>query len=89
MFHNLYPEAPVHFLVIPKKHISSLLEIQEEDTELLGYMFHIANTIATEQLGLEGYKAIINAGEKGGQEIFHMHLHVMGGAPLSLSLIHI
>ncbi len=84
VFHNLYPEAPVHILVIPKKHISSLLTFEVEDAELLGHMFHIGNSIATEQLGLEGYKAVINTGEQGGQEVFHLHVHIMGGAPLSM-----
>ncbi len=83
-FNTRDPEAPVHFLVIPKQHISSLLELDGSQNELVGHMFYVANRIAKEQFGLEGYKAVINAGKAGGQEVFHMHLHIMGGTVLSM-----
>ena len=84
VFHTRDPEAPVHFLVIPKVHISSLLDLDGSQNALVGHMFHIGNQVAKEQFGLEGYKTIINAGAVGGQEVFHLHLHVMGGAKLSM-----
>ena len=84
VFHDAHPSAPVHFLVIPKTHIASLLELEASHKETIGQMFFAANKVATEHLHLEGYKAVINAGEAGGQEIFHLHLHIMGGAPLSM-----
>lgn len=84
IFKDREPRAPVHFLVIPKQHIASLLELETSHKDTIGHMFHAANKVATEQLGLEGYKAVINAGEVGGQEVFHLHLHIMGGTSLSM-----
>ncbi len=72
------PQAPVHFLVIPKKHVSCLDECTEEDQELLGHMLLTAKKLAAEQ-GLEnGYRIVINTGDDGGQTVKHLHMHVMG-----------
>lgn len=84
VFHTRDPEAPIHFLVIPKQHVASLLELESTHKDMVGHMFHVANKVAKEQFKLEGYKAVINAGEVGGQEVFHLHLHIMGGTPLSM-----
>lgn len=84
VFHDIAPHAKVHFLVIPKQHVHGLLQRSSDSNELLGYMFQVGDRIARDELALEGYKCLINAGEKGGQEVFHLHLHVLGGEPLSM-----
>jgi histidine triad (HIT) family protein len=77
-FNDIRPAAPVHFLLIPKRHIESLLTTTEQDQALLGKMLALAPSIARE-LGLaEGFKTAINTGLAGGQEVFHLHLHVLG-----------
>lgn len=77
-FHDIRPSAPVHLLLIPKRHIASLADAKAEDTELLGKLLAKVPQLAKEQ-GLEaGFKTQINTGVAGGQEVFHLHLHVMG-----------
>lgn len=77
-FNDIRPAAPVHFLLIPKRHIESLLTTTEQDQALLGKMLALVPVIAREQ-GLEaGFKTAINSGLAGGQEFFHLHLHVLG-----------
>lgn len=77
-FHDLEPQAPVHVLIIPKKHIASTDDIQEEDQELLGYMMGKIKEIAAD-LGLEnGYRVVINCGADGLQTVKHLHLHLLG-----------
>lgn len=78
VFPDLYPKSPVHLLLIPKKHIASLAHATEEDQLLLGKLLHKTQELA-KQHGLQnGYKTLINTGEGGGQEVFHLHLHLMG-----------
>lgn len=72
-----YPKAPVHILIISKKHIPSLKEAQETDEKLLGHMIMVANRMAR-QKKCDGYRLQFNVGSKGGQVIFHLHLHLMG-----------
>lgn len=83
-FHDLAPQAPVHVLVIPKKHISSLLELGVEDQPLVGHLLYHAQEIARE-LGLaeRGFRVVNNIGEEGGQSVHHIHFHVLGGRKLS------
>ena len=76
-FHDINPKADVHFLIIPTKHIVSMLELQETDIPLIGRMMFQANVLAV-QLGLTGYKMKVHTGIKGGQEVFHLHIHVLG-----------
>ena len=77
-FHDLEPQAPVHVLIIPKKHIASLDDVQEEDQELLGYIMTKVKVVA-EQVGLDnGYRVVINTGEDGMQTVKHLHVHVLG-----------
>ena len=77
-FNDIRPHAPVHFLLIPKRHIESLLTVNETDQALLGKMLATAPSIA-KQLGLQaGFKMGVNTGAAGGQEVFHLHLHVLG-----------
>lgn len=80
-FHDIRPKAPVHVLVVPKEHIEKLSDYpdSEEGEKKLGALFRTANRVATQVLELDGYRVIVNVGEKGGQEIFHVHVHVLGG----------
>lgn len=79
-FRDIHPQAPVHVLIIPRKHITSLLEIEPADAELLGHMHLCARKIA-EQLGIaeNGYRSVLNCGSDGGQTVWHIHLHLLGG----------
>lgn len=82
-FKDIQPIAPVHILIIPVKHISSVTEIKENDIGLLGKMIFVAKKIA-DDLGLseKGYKLLFRVKEHGGQVVEHIHLHLIGGAPL-------
>ena len=84
-FHDINPAAPVHFLVIPKKHISNLLEMEKEDSALIGRMLFKAQELAKQQ-GCEekGGCFVINAKSHGGQLVDHLHLHFLGGRPLGI-----
>lgn len=78
-FHDIHPFARVHFLIIPKMHIATLADCTPADEGLLGRMLLLAPRLAKEQ-GLEaGFKTLINTGRGGGQEVFHIHVHVFGG----------
>ncbi|KAK2713166.1 hypothetical protein QYM36_011754 [Artemia franciscana] len=81
-FHDVSPQAPVHFLVIPIRPITMLQHAEEGDEKLLGHLLFVANKIA-QQEGLEkGYRVVVNNGEHGCQSVFHLHLHVLGGRQL-------
>lgn len=81
-FHDIHPIAPVHFMLVPKVHLSSLMEADDSHAELLGKMLLLAPRLAKEQ-GLEtGFRTFINTGKDGGQEVFHLHIHVVGGGPI-------
>jgi histidine triad (HIT) family protein len=77
-FHDIHPIAPVHFLIVPKAHIESLAACESEHQALLGKMLLLAPKLAAEQ-GLKGFRTMINTGKEGGQEVFHIHVHVFGG----------
>ena len=79
-FNDLNPEAPVHILVIPKKHIASLNDASEEDQQLLGKIMLTIQKIASERgIAEDGYRVVTNCGEKGGQTVMHLHFHLLGG----------
>lgn len=78
-FHDIHPIANVHFLIVPKRHIESLLTAQEADLALLGKLLAKAPALAREQGLGEGFRTMINTGAQGGQSVFHLHLHVFGG----------
>lgn len=78
-FHDINPARPVHVLVIPKKHITSLAHATEGDTGVLGKMLVKANEIAVAQGSPNGFRVIINTGEIGQQEVQHVHMHIVGG----------
>ena len=79
-FEDLHPQAPVHLLVVPRRHLPSLKEATAEDEPLLGHLFTVAANLARER-GLEtkGYRTVINNGSGAGQSVFHLHVHVLGG----------
>jgi len=83
-FHDISPQAPVHVLIVPRKHIATLNDVTAEDTELIAHMFSIARKLA-EQLGVaqKGYRTVFNVNAEAGQTVFHLHLHVIGGRRLS------
>ena len=78
-FHDINPAAPVHFMLIPKLHLESLAQAEQSHAILLGKMLLLAPKLAKEQ-GLEnGFRTVINTGKGGGQEVFHLHIHILGG----------
>ena len=83
-FHDISPAAPTHILIIPKKHIAAVKDASAEDTELMGKLMLKASDIAREQ-GLEddGYRFVVNTGDSGGQTVFHIHLHIIGGRQMT------
>ena len=79
-FYDINPATPIHILVIPKKHISTHNDIQEDDINIIGKMHKVINKIAEEKEFKEkGYRVIINCGEDGGQEVNHLHFHILAG----------
>lgn len=87
-FHDINPVAPVHILIVPKKHIFGIQKLEEEDECLVGHMFYVARKIAEEQeLAPDenlngGYRLVFNVGKDAGQSVFHLHLHLIGGRPM-------
>jgi len=78
-FHDINPWAPVHVLVIPKQHIATLSDVQAAHAPMLGHLLALAPRLMAE-LGVgNGYRTLINTGQDGGQEVYHLHMHVMGG----------
>jgi len=83
-FKDLHPKAPVHVLVVPKKHIASTADITGEDLPGLAHMLEVANIVAEKQ-GIPGaYKLVINTGSSAGQVIMHLHMHLLGGKKINL-----
>ena len=78
-FHDIHPIANVHFLIVPKRHVESLLTASAGDEALLGKLLATAPQLAREQGLGEGFRTMINTGVQGGQSVFHLHLHVFGG----------
>lgn len=80
VFRDIKPKAPIHLLVVPKKHIATINDTVEDDIPLMGKMINRARIMATEQgVGESGYKLIFNCGPEGGQVVYHVHLHILGG----------
>jgi len=83
-FRDLNPQAPTHFLVIPKKHISTINDLQSEDAELVGKLYLAAKQVAKDEgIAESGYRAVMNCNAGAGQSVFHIHLHVLGGRGMS------
>lgn len=77
-FDDIHPAADVHVLVVPKRHIETVMDITQEDEKLMGHMMKISKDIA-EKKGLKGYKLSFNVGKEGGQIVMHIHQHLLGG----------
>ena len=79
-FRDVRPQAPTHILIIPNEHIESIADIQPHHGRLLGHMFTVANRLAAEEgIAQSGYRLITNKGNDGGQSVYHLHLHLLGG----------
>lgn len=83
-FEDIAPQAPVHTLVIPKRHISTLLDMADGDKELVGHLFRVARDLAREK-GVDegGFRLVLNTNADAGQTVFHLHLHLLGGRRMS------
>ncbi len=81
-FHDINPQAPVHVLVIPRKHFASAEEAGEADEPVLGHLHRVAAKLAGELKIIGGYRTVVNTGPGAGQSVFHLHLHLLGGRPL-------
>ncbi|HUK55449.1 MAG TPA: histidine triad nucleotide-binding protein [Nitrospiria bacterium] len=83
-FEDINPQAPVHILVVPRKHVDSLMNLTQGDKELMGSLFMVANELAkTHDLNPSGFRAVINTGPGGGQTVYHLHVHLMGGRQMT------
>ena len=83
-FNDINPQAPVHILIIPKKEIKTLNDIESEDKEIMGRMMLLAKDLAKENnIDKSGYRTIFNCNDDGGQTVFHIHLHLIGGRSLN------
>jgi histidine triad (HIT) family protein len=78
-FHDIQPLAPVHFMLVPKKHMASLYDATDDDAPALGRMLALAGRLAREQGADDGFRTIINTGRVGRQEVKHVHMHVLAG----------
>lgn len=78
-FHDIKPARPVHFLIIPKQHIATLMDVDASHEKVLGHILSKANELAVSQGLKDGFRTIINTGRIGGQEVYHLHAHIVGG----------
>ena len=82
-FRDIQPQAPIHILIIPNKPIPSVNQVTAEDEAVLGHLFIVAKQLAEQEgLSANGYRLIVNCGDHGGQEVYHLHMHLMGGKQL-------
>ena len=86
-FRDINPIAPTHILIVPNKHIASVMDLDARDEPLVGHLFTIAKQLA-EEMGIDqsGYRLIVNSGPDAGQVVFHLHLHLLGGVPMGSML---
>lgn len=82
-FEDIHPKAPTHILIIPRRHLSTLLEASQDDDRLLGRLLLVANEVARQQgIADRGFRLVLNCNSEGGQVVFHLHLHLLGGRTL-------
>ena len=81
-FYDIAPQAPTHFLVIPKAHIASAAAVTAENSAVVGHIFEVIAKLS-EELGMESYRVVSNIGEQAGQTVFHMHFHVLSGRDMT------
>lgn len=83
-FSDINPQAPIHKLIIPKKHIATINELEPEDSALVGHMLQTAKQIAQDlNISEEGYRLVFNVNQHGGQEVYHIHLHLLAGRQMT------
>jgi histidine triad (HIT) family protein len=82
VFRDIYPKAPVHLLMVPRAHVESLNTVTAADDGLLAHLLRTASEVARAAGLKDGFRTIINTGRGGGQEVLHLHLHILGGGPL-------
>jgi len=88
-FRDIAPQAPIHLLIVPNMPISGVNDVAESDEQVLGRMFTVARRLAFDEgIAEDGYRLIINCGRDGGQEVPHLHMHLLGGRPLGSMLKH-
>lgn len=85
-FNDINPMAPVHILVVPKKHIANVLEIGPENSDIVAHIFEAVAVIAKEQRLEKGFRVVSNCNEYAGQTVFHLHFHILGGKQLSAEM---
>lgn len=82
-FHDIDAKAPTHILIIPKKHVASVMELTDADDALVAKLFHVARQVAQEAgVAQSGFRLVLNTGEDGGQSVAHLHMHLLGGRAL-------
>lgn len=82
VFHDINPQAPMHLLIIPKKHVKNVSELSNEDTDLVGYLHTVAKDLA-KNLGYANFRLVTNNGAGAGQSVWHLHFHFLAGRPLA------
>ena len=86
-FRDINPQAPVHILIVPNKEIATVNDIEEDDERITGRMMHVAKKLAAEEgIAEDGFRLIINCNKHGNQEVFHLHMHLVGGRQLGRML---
>ena len=84
-FRDINPKAPVHLLLVPRKHIESVAELSEDEASIMGHLVAVANRLAREAgISEKGYRLVVNSGPEGGQEVPHLHLHLLGGRQMGI-----
>lgn len=87
-FKDVNPAAPIHILVVPKKHIENLLQVSEDDGDIISYIYKVINKIAIDNnFAQNGFRVIANCGKDSGQEVMHIHFHVLGGRKLGDKIV--
>lgn len=82
-FEDIAPQAPVHFLVVPRKHIATTLDLKDGDEALIGHLYRVANGISEgKKIAGRGFRLVMNTNPEAGQSVYHIHLHVLGGRPM-------
>ena len=79
-FHDIHPVAPVHFMIIPKEHVSSMAHLEEKHAAAMGRIMILAQRLAAQEGSTDGFRTIINTGRVGRQDVMHVHVHVIGGS---------
>ncbi|MGB2856169.1 MAG: histidine triad nucleotide-binding protein [Dehalococcoidia bacterium] len=84
-FRDINPKAPVHLLLVPRKHIETVAELSEDEASIMGHLVAVATRLAREAgISEKGYRLVVNSGPEGGQEVPHLHLHLLGGRQMGI-----